>query len=260
MASFEHALQRLYQAPLADFLAERKRLAAELRAAGDEAAGAQIAQRPKPVLSVWAVNQLYWQAREAFDAMLAAAARVRAGDHGAAAAHREATAALRKRVVGVLTDAGHAASDTTLRRIATTLAAIAAVGGFAPDPPGALAADRDPPGFEALGLVLPVKGGNLDAPRKRVAPANDDAAQRSRAAEQAEAAERQRLEAERARRRSERSRLQSELREATSQLRERERERAALEKQLHSAERAVAGAQATAQELERRLAELGDPD
>ena len=42
MASIEQALQRLYQAPLADFLAERKRLASELRAAGDETGGAQI--------------------------------------------------------------------------------------------------------------------------------------------------------------------------------------------------------------------------
>lgn len=257
MASFERALQRLYQAPLAGFLAERKRLAAELRAAGDEAGSAQIGQRAKPVLSVWAVNQLYWREREAFDAMLAAAARVRGGDHSAAAAHREATAALRKRAVNVLTDAGHAASDATQRRIATTLAAIAAVGGFAPDPPGALAADRDPPGFEALGLAPPAKRGGLDATRPRGAPAHDEAAQRLRAAE---AAERQRLQAERARRRAERARLQPALREATSQLGDRERERAALEKQLHSADRAVAKAQESVRELERKLAELGDPD
>ena len=80
MTPYERALQRLSQVPIAEFLAERKRLAGEVRAGGDEDGSAQIAKRPKPVTSVWAVNQLYWQAREAFDEMLAAAARLRAGD------------------------------------------------------------------------------------------------------------------------------------------------------------------------------------
>jgi len=79
MTVYDRALQQLYQAPVANFLNERKRLAAELRAQGDEAGAAQVAKRPKPVASVWAVNQLYWQAREAFDEMLASGER-RAGD------------------------------------------------------------------------------------------------------------------------------------------------------------------------------------
>ena len=65
------------QAPIAGFLAERKRLAADLRAAGDSDGAERIAKHPKPTTSVWAVNQLYWQARDGFDEMLEAASRMR---------------------------------------------------------------------------------------------------------------------------------------------------------------------------------------
>ena len=92
MTSYEQAIQQLSQVPLADFLAERKRLAAELRAHGDEAGAAQIAKRSKPVTSVWVVNQLYWHARDAFDEMFAAAARVRGGDLRATKPHNDAIA------------------------------------------------------------------------------------------------------------------------------------------------------------------------
>src|SRR5215470_16252952 len=128
MASYEQALQRLYQVPVEHFLAERKRLAAELRAQGDATGAAQIAKRPKPIMSVWAVNQLYWHARDAFDEMLAAASRLRAGDLRATKSHHDAIATLRTRAAVMLKDAGYAASDATLRRVATTLAAIAAAG------------------------------------------------------------------------------------------------------------------------------------
>jgi len=58
-----------FQIP-AGFLAERKRLARELRAKGNGAAAAQIEQRRKPPASVWVVNQLYWHARDRFAAFL----------------------------------------------------------------------------------------------------------------------------------------------------------------------------------------------
>jgi hypothetical protein len=254
MASYEQALQRLYQVPVANFLAERKRLVAELRAQGDEAGAAQIAKRPKPVASVWVVNQLYWRARDAFDEMLAAASRVRAGDLRATKAHHDALAALRKRAAGMLDDAGYAASDATLRRVTTTLAAIAAAGSFAPDPPGALATDRDPPGFDAIG-VPPQPIGELstgsDSTSTRAAQAQ------SRAAEMAE---RRQRDAERARRKAERSRLQAALRTATAEVRRREHARAVLEKQLSAADKAVADAREMMQDLELQLAALGDAD
>jgi hypothetical protein len=284
MAAYEQALQRLYQVSVANFLAERQRLAAELRAQGDEAGAAQIAKRPKPITSVWAVNQLYWHARDAFDEMLAAALRLREGDLRATKAHHEAIANLRQRAAVMLKDAGYAVSDATLRRVATTLAAIAAAGGFEPDPPGALAADRDPPGFEAVSIpAQPINdalrtppthdrtgptgrphdehaahvGANSDAATSRAARERERLRERWRAAE---VMERKQREAERARRQAERPRVQMALRAATSEVRMRERALALLEQQLRAADQAVGDAREMMKDLERRLAELDEGD
>jgi hypothetical protein len=54
-----------------------------------------------------------------------------------------------------------------LRRVTTTLSALAASGGFAPDAEGALLEDRDPPGFEVLGAV---PGGAVWSPPAPSAP------------------------------------------------------------------------------------------
>ncbi|HWU87382.1 MAG TPA: hypothetical protein VN253_08905 [Kofleriaceae bacterium] len=156
-ASYDDAVIELHQVPHAAFVGERKRLAAELRAAGDKAGAAQLAKLPRPPVSAWVVNQLWWHARDAFEAMLAAAERVRGGELAATAAHREAIGRLRARGAAILADGGHGANEAVLRRVTTTLAAIAAAGGFAPDPAGALGEDRDPPGFETMGLAFPVK-------------------------------------------------------------------------------------------------------
>jgi len=260
MPDFEQALQQLYQAPLSSFVAERKRLTEQLRAQGDEAGAAEIAKRPKPLTSVWAVNQLYWQARDAFDALLAAAARMRAGDRGSGKPYRDAIAILRRHAASVLTDAGYAVSDATLRRVATTLAAIAAAGGFAPDPPGALAADRDPPGFETVSLTAlqPVSDeqqtADADAAAERAA--REGASREARRLAAADAERRRREAAERKRRMAERSRVQMALRTATTELHTRERARALLEQQLRDAEIAVDAARQRVEELEREIATL----
>src|SRR5262249_14424605 len=128
MADHRKALQELYGAPLAAFVTERKRLAAELRAAGDDAAAKAPAQRPRPAASAWAVNQLYWHARDAFEALLKTAERLRKGDLEATHAHRDALAELRKRAAAMLEEAGHAATSATLQRVTATLSAIAASG------------------------------------------------------------------------------------------------------------------------------------
>jgi hypothetical protein len=174
--AYDDAVATLYQSSQAQFVAERKRLAAELKASGDKAGAAQLGKLARPTLSAWAVNQLWWHAREGFEALLASSARLREGDRSATAAHRDALLLLRGRAAVLLTDAGHAVTDATLRRVTTTLTALAATGSFSPDAPGALASDRDPPGFEALGSVTnwstgaPASGA-AEAAREAVAPA-----------------------------------------------------------------------------------------
>ncbi len=153
MAGFEEAVQALSRVPLAEFVAERKRMADALKKDGDTASAKQLLARKRPTISAWVVNQLYWHARDIFDALLATAEKLRDGDLKASGAHREAIAKLRQRAATLLKDAGNAPTESTLRRVSTTLSAIAVAGGFDPDPPGALAEDRDPPGFAAFGIA-----------------------------------------------------------------------------------------------------------
>ena len=65
--SYDEAVTALYQAPVSSFIAERKRLAGELRDAGDKAGATKLGKLAKPTLSAWVVNQLYWHARDAYD-------------------------------------------------------------------------------------------------------------------------------------------------------------------------------------------------
>ena len=89
-------LDGLYQVPLSDFTAARNELAKRL---GRE--GVSVKALPKPNLAAWTVNQLYWQRRPLYDAVVAASGRRRDaharilsgrdGDvAGAEAAHRDA--------------------------------------------------------------------------------------------------------------------------------------------------------------------------
>jgi hypothetical protein len=143
---FEDARRALYQAPLAEFVNERKRLADELRAAGETKPAAKLRTLPRPSVSAWATNQVYWHARDVFDEMLAAAKKLKHNDLTATAAHRDAITKLRQRAEAMLTDAGHSATSATLHKVTTNLAAIS-VHGFFPDEPGELTSDRDAPGF-----------------------------------------------------------------------------------------------------------------
>jgi hypothetical protein len=76
-AALDAAIDALYQAPLDRFTADRNALAADLRKRGDRAAADRVKALAKPSVTAWAVNQVWWRDREAFDAMLAAGVRLR---------------------------------------------------------------------------------------------------------------------------------------------------------------------------------------
>ena len=223
--SYEDSVAELFKGPHATFVAERKRLAGELKAAGDKAGASALGKLGRPPLSAWAVNQLWWTARAEFEALFETAQRVRAGELSATPAHRDALHTLRTRAAKVLADAGNAANEATLRKVATTLSALAATGGFAPDLPGALSEDRDPPGFEAAGIPAPavVAAPPLERkPGEPVAAANDDAERKAEAEEREKQekalAERRRREAELAAARAEVERLGGQLGELHRQV------------------------------------------
>jgi hypothetical protein len=259
-SAYERSLEALFQAPLDRFVAERKRLATALRADGDAAGATELAALRRPTTSAWTVNQLWWQARDAFDELLATAKRVRKGDREAMPAYRDALASLRKRAGGILKEAGHGTNETILRRVSTTLTALAATGGFEPDPAGALSADRDPPGFEAVD-PRPITASRAATPLRGV-PAGKDARvdAKALAAEAAARAERERREAEAARRRAERHRIETKLRTAQADATKRDREVERSRRELADAEKAAAGVRDRIAELERALAELDDED
>jgi hypothetical protein len=165
----DSALAELYQAPHASFVEERKRLASELKAAGNKVDATALTKRTRPNISAWVVNQLWWHARDAFSALLTAAARLRDGELAASAAHRDALAKLRSRAAAILGDAGNAANEGTLRRVTQTLSAIAASATWEPDAPGMLTEDRDPPGFDAAMLAPAVAGDGASAAQRVVA-------------------------------------------------------------------------------------------
>src|SRR6185436_4530763 len=179
------------------------------------------------------------------------AQRLRDGKLEAMAAHREAIAKLRAEAAKILISSEHTATEATLRRVTQTLAALAASGGWEPDPPGALSADREPPGFEAIGV-------SSEVPLPVIAQAKESKRQTQHArAERAEAAaDLRRAEAERAKAAAERHRIEAALRTAQGDVTQREREVVKLERDLAAARNMVTQARAVVQGLEERLAQL----
>jgi len=251
------AAATLYRAPLSDFVAERKRLAGELKAAGLKEASTQLGKLPRPSVSAWVVNQLWWREQGAFEGLLAAAARVKAGDRDAGQAHRRALAQLREVASKILKSSGNAASETTLRRVVTTLSAVAANGGFAPDPPGMLSEDRDPPGFEALASEsVDSSAASADGNEPLRESGSRRAAEEAEKRRAEEAEKRRAEEAERQRRRAERERLSVELREATHRRDAQQRELSRLRAEVDAAEQSLKEYQALLAGLEQKLASL----
>jgi len=257
------AADALYGAPLSAFVAERKRRSQELRDAGDRAGAATVAKLARPSMSAWVVNQLHREAGDDMAALFSSAARMRAGDLAAADAHRAALARLRARAAEILTSDGHAAIDTTLRRVTTTLQALAATGSFDPDPAGRLVADRDPPGFEAFAGFTPreddEEAGDADADDADAdADADDSRAPAPRAGRSA--AETAAVAAARDRAREARQaaadlqRLQRAAARARAELDDRIREVAALREQLRKAEDALTAAGDRAAEADAEVA------
>lgn len=248
--TYDEAVTQLYQVPFNDFVNERKRLAGELKARGHKDAASQLAKLPRPPVSAWAVNQLWWQRRQTFEQLLEVAGRVKTGDRDASKEHRQLLSELRDAAAELLRAGGNAATETTLRRVTTTLSAVAASGGFSPDPDGALSGDRDPPGFETFT--------SAGAAPNAAASAGDDAARTRDAAEQKRAeAERKRAEEEeRQRRLAERERLSGALRETRELLSAQERDAARLRSELEAAEQRSKETRALLADIETKLGAL----
>lgn len=129
-------VDRLYALPRDEFIAERERRVKALRADGDRDEAAALQRRRKPTVPAWAVDQLPRRHPEQVDALIEAAADLRAaqartggdadaGVREAAEEFRARVAALRSRAEGVLAEAGSAPS-THLDDVERTLTSAAA--------------------------------------------------------------------------------------------------------------------------------------
>ena len=166
----EDELDALFRLRVAEFTAGRNALAAQLKKGGRRDESDLVKALVKPSISAWAVNQLYWQHREAFDRLIATGQRFRkaqtSGRPGKVAdmrealdARREALAHLSDLATALLRDAGSGSTPETIHRITTTLEAMSAYASF-PDAqrPGRLTRDVDPPGFESFASLIPGAG------------------------------------------------------------------------------------------------------
>jgi hypothetical protein len=126
-AELKASLDRLFAAPLGDFIAVRKSLAKELRDQGHGEAAAALAAAHKPTASAWAVNQVVREHRDVIGRFLAAADAARGAQRDVKKL-REALltlSAVSAQVVelarGALDAAGVAATPTHIARVEGTL-------------------------------------------------------------------------------------------------------------------------------------------
>ena len=155
--------------PLAEFTAGRNALAKRLKLAGRGDDAEKVKAIPKPPLSAWAVNQLYWNHRSEFKRLLDAGKQLAqahasqltgtgADVGGRIANRREAVSALLRLADIVLRSAGHSVTPDTLRRIETTLEALSTSTSIPGAPlPGQLTDDVAPLGFDSLVALMPME-------------------------------------------------------------------------------------------------------
>ena len=158
-------LDKLYRAPLSEFVFRRNALATELKKAGDADGAKRVKALVKPNASAWAVNQLYWKEPLSFAALIEAGDRYRDTfskqlQQGAREdAERERLEAVRD-ATGIaralLERSTQSASTVVMRRVETTLDALASYGSANPNPmDGRLTRDLEPPGFAAFAALAP---------------------------------------------------------------------------------------------------------
>lgn len=157
------AVDRLYGAPLSEFVSERDALAKELRAS-DRALAAEVKKLKKPSVGAWALNQLARSERTRFPKWIAAvdqlqqaqigllsgeadAADVRASQERERAAMLE----LREAASTVLEEGGHSDAIAMIERVVRTFRGAALDAGARPLlEEGRLTEELEEPGFDAL--------------------------------------------------------------------------------------------------------------
>jgi hypothetical protein len=188
----QQQIDDLFQLPLAEFTRARNALVKTLRGAD----ATHVRTLAKPTVVAWAVNQVYWRARAAFDRLMKAGARLRkaqiAALTGKSTDLRDANDEHRKSLAEAVREAERIASDAGAHPSADGLMRTFEALSLAKDPPehpGRLSDALQPAGFEALAGVTPTVRPKVHQPsaaelRTRAAEEKSRAAEeRKRAAE-----------------------------------------------------------------------------
>ena len=196
----ETDVDALFRLPLTEFTGARNALAAWLKKNGrgeEKAEAARVKALAKPSVSAWAVNQLYWNHREAFARLIASGERFHkaqasrgggkiADMRTALDARRDALTHLTDLATSSLRDAGpnpgQNPSSDTIHRITTTLEGLSAYASRSDGPrPGRLTHDVDPPGFESFSSFVPAAGFTKEPPRPAPPPKSSSVVTNTRA-------------------------------------------------------------------------------
>jgi hypothetical protein len=169
------SIDELYQLPLSEFTPARNALAGRLRKSGKAGDADEVRSLVKPSIPAWAVNQVYWKHRPAFDRLLSSGDRLRkaqsstlagkaADVRGALDSVRQSLSELSRLAASELETAGHNASAGAMRAVTATLEALSAYGD-GPNAPraGRLVDEVDPPGFETLAALVPNASGSVSS-------------------------------------------------------------------------------------------------
>jgi hypothetical protein len=246
----------LYRLPLDEFIAERERLAKELRA-GDKAAAAVVHALRRPANAAWALNQVAAQTPEVVARAMDAGGELRdasaAGDRTAIveATHAERTArdAAADAAIAMLHQADLPAGEAVRQQVLDTLhAAIVDDDVAAQLHGGTLDKAYASSGF-GLGDAVPSR---TTAPKAPASNASTPAETKAEAKARAEA-ERVTAEAERAAR-AERARRAADAERAAKRAARLERDADAAEAKAIDARRAADEARAEADDLVQQLA------
>jgi hypothetical protein len=234
----DNKIDDLYRLPLADFTRERNALAKSVGGADAQ----QIKALAKPTVLAWAVNQVYWRARELFDRVMKGGEKLRHAQiatlEGKHADVRAASDAHRRAIADAVAEAERLAAASGSKpspdQLARTFEALS-IAASPPEQPGRLTDALQPAGFEALAGVTPQAS---PASARAGHPRHEHAAPREATSQKAGA----RAHPDHDRRQSERERAaahraEEEARAAAAAAHKREAE-------LHKAEAAVARAEA----------------
>jgi hypothetical protein len=164
VSAIDDQIDDLYKQPLSDFISTRNALAKTL--SKDDAK--RVRALAKPTVVPWAVNQVYWRARSAYDRLMKSGEQLRkaqiaalegkpADVRAASDAHRRAIADAVGEAERIAASSGSKPSPDALTRTFETLS----LAGQPPEAPGRLTEALQPAGFEALAGVTPknVPGG-----------------------------------------------------------------------------------------------------